>query len=374
MEPQNRLYKILVISDYRDANSSRPEAEIFVALAGLGHNIHILSYPDAEYYNERFRSNGIKVIEAHPTRKASLSYIKYLRRLLQDEQYDFVHVFNSYGLTNAVWAMRGLASKLIAYRGYAGQTHWYDPVMYFKYFHPRVDQIICLSEDTRIHLARNMLGSKSKLTIIYKGHDPEWYQSIVPANRSELGFKEDDILLCCVANARPFKGIPYLIEAMNYVDHLPPVKLLLIGRDYDKEPIHYLISKSLYSKNIYRLGFREDSLSIVKTCDASVLASTHGEALTKAVTEAMCLGIPPIITEIGGNHGLVIDGDSGWVVLPADPNSLARAIEEMAGNKDERKRRGQNAKEHILHHFHTDNTVAEFIKLYHRMMPEGPVR
>ncbi len=367
MESQNRLYKILVISDYRDVNSTRPEAEIFVALARQGHIIHILSYPEADYYNERFRSNGIKVIENHPLRKASLAYIKYLHQLIKDEEYDFVHAFNSYGLTNAVWAMRGLKSKLIAYRGYAGQTHWYDPVMYFKYFHPRVDQIICLSEDTRIHLARNMLGSKNKLTIIYKGHDPEWYQSIVPAKRSELGFNEDDILLCCVANARPFKGIPYLIEAMNYVDHVPPVKLLLIGRDYDKEPIHYLIDKSLYSKNIYRLGFRKESLSIVKACDAFVLASTHGEALTKAVTEAMCLGIPPIITEIGGNHGLVIDGDSGWVVPPADPNSLSRAIKEMADNKDERKRRGQNAKEHILHQFHTNNTVKDFLRLYDRM-------
>ena len=124
-----------------------------------------------------------------------------------DNQFDFVHAFNSKGLTNAVWALSGIQAKLIAYRGYAGQTHWYDPMMYLKYFHPRVDHIICVSKDIE-HILSKHGRRQTKLTTIPKGHDPAWYKDIVPADRTSLGCSDDDILVCFLANVRPFKGLP----------------------------------------------------------------------------------------------------------------------------------------------------------------------
>ena len=368
MEPAFKTFKILVISDYRDVNSSRPEAEIFVQLAQLGHTIHVITYPGAHYYNERFRSFGIEVFVNHPTYKAHLPYIRFLRQFIRQGKYDIVHAFNSYGLTNAIWAMVGLPAKLIAYRGYAGQTYWYDPMMYTKYFHPRVDHIICLSDDIRSILAKHMPWGKDKLTTIHKGHDPIWYQHIPRIDRSSLGFSNDDVLVVCVANVRPFKGIPHLIRATSFLDPSLPVHLILIGNGYDIGTVKALIDQSPNKDKIHCLGFRKDSLSIVAISDASVLASTHGEALTKSVIESMCLGIPPIITDIPGNHGLVIDGKSGWVVPPKDPEALAHAILLMASDKDERNRRGINATEHIRQHFHTSRTVTEFIRLYEKLL------
>ena len=89
--------------------------------------------------------------------------------------------------------------------------------------------------------------------------------------------------------------------------------------------------------------------------------------MTKSVIESMCLGIPPIITNIPGNDGLVIDGISGWVVPPKDPLALAGAIIDMASDKDERLKRGKNATAHINKHFHTRDTVRQFLELYKRL-------
>src|SRR5687767_3920259 len=357
-------HKILVISDYAEVNSSRPEAEIFIQLANLGHEVHILSHPGATFYNERFRQSGIHVIEKHPTRKAYLPYIRFLRQFIREGKYDIVHAFNSYGLTNAIWAMIGLPSKLIAYRGYAGQTYWYDPMMYVKYFHPRVDHIICLSEDIREILGKHMPWGKSKLTTIHKGHDPAWYQYVPKIERTTLGFNEKDILISCVANVRPFKGIPYLIQATYLLPKDTPLHFLLIGNGFGVGTVKSLIDNSPIKDRIHILGYRKDALSIVASSDASVLSSTHGEALTKSVIESMCLGIPPIITDIPGNKGLVIDGISGWVVPPKDPQKLADAMIEMASDKNERLLRGKNATEQIRQHFHTKKTVKQFLELY----------
>ena len=116
------------------------------------------------------------------------------------------------------------------------------------------------------------------------------------------------------------------------------------------------------------LGYRSDAKEVVATCDCLVLASTHGEGLSKSVLESMFLGIAPIITDIQGNAGLLENGQSGWVVPPKDPVALAAAINEMASSKSERKRRGANAKEHMRIHFHIDQTVEQYEKLYQRLL------
>ena len=368
MSALQRVFKILVISDYRSVNSSRPEAEIFIRLAQKEHNITILSYPEATYYNERFRSFGIQVIEKHPFKKISGSFISYLRKLVKDNQYDLVHAFNSKGLVNANRALRGLPAKLIAYRGYAGQTHWYDPMMYLKYFHPRVDQIICLSAAIKKILDLNMPWAKNKTTMIHKGHDPAWYQDVLPSDRQAFGFNKEDILLCFLANVRPFKGLPYLVQATHEIKDNPSLHFLFIGNGYEVPSIQKLMEQSPYRDRMHLLGFRKDSLSILAMSDGLVLSSTHGESLTKSVIEAMSLGVAPIITDIEGNKGVVIDGDSGWVVPAKDPTSLANAIDDFASHPLERKRRGENARRHIAKHFHIENTVEEYLKMYERML------
>ena len=361
-------YKILVISDYRAVGSSRPEAEIFIRLARLGHKICILSHAEAVYYNQRFRSFGIEVIERHPTKKISGEYIKFLRALVLDRQFDFVHAFNSKGLTNAVWALRGTTAKLIAYRGFAGQTHWYDPMMYTKYFHPRVDHIICVSKDIENILKKNMPGGKSKLSTIPKGHDPAWYSEVIPEDRTELGFSKEDILVCFLANVRPFKGLTYVLDAMRFLSGDLPVQLLFIGHGYEKDNIREQINANPWRNKIHVLGYRSNALSILAASDCLIQASTHGEGLSKSVVESMFLGIAPIITDIPGNEGLVEDGQSGWIVPIKDPMAISKALMAMASDKGERERRGANAKKHMHLHYHIEQTVEEYLRLYQRLL------
>ncbi len=361
-------YKILVISDYRSVGSSRPEAEIFIRLSQLGHEVHIISHTEATYYNQRFRSFGIKVMETPPTKKISLSYIRYLRKIITENQYHFVHAFNSKGLTNLVWAMGGIKSRLIAYRGYAGQTHWFDPMMYLKYFHPRVDHIICVSKDIEHILSKNITNAKKKLSTIPKGHDPLWYKDIIPAERSIIGFQPDDILICFLANVRPFKGLTYLLKATHLLPQDKHVHYLFIGHGYDDPMILKQIASSPLKEKIHLLGFRSDAREILASCDCLVQTSTHGEGLSKSVVESMFLGIAPVITNIPGNKGLVKDGISGWIIPPKDAEAIAKAIAVMASDKTERQRRGLNAKEYMQAHFHIDQTVEGFVKLYERLL------
>lgn len=366
-----RIYKILVISAYRTIVHTRAEAELFIRLAAEGHLVHVITVPNAEY-KARMESFGITVFEDHPTKKISFEFIRHLRHRIKQYGYDFVHVFNSKGLTNAVWALIGCPSKLIAYRGYAGQTHWYDPMMYLKYFHPRVDQIMCVSKDIEDILARHMIRGRRKLTTIRKGHDPAWYRDIVPIERSRFNIPENAILVCFLANNRPFKGLRYLIEASYLLSPDLPLAFMFIGEGYDDPDTKEAMESSPFSKSFHKLGFQENPLPFLAASDCLISASTHGEGLSKSIVEAMSLGVAPIITKIGGNDGLVEDGISGWVIPPKNSDAIASALTDMATHEEERKRRGEAARLHIEKHFHIEKSVEALKTLYQKLLGTNP--
>jgi glycosyltransferase involved in cell wall biosynthesis len=154
------------------------------------------------------------------------------------------------------------------------------------------------------------------------------------------------------------------MEAMHLIQKDMPLHFLFIGNGYEENEIQIPIQQSPYKNHIHVLGYRKDAVSILAMSDGLVLTSTHGEALTKSVIEAMSLGIAPIITDILGNKGVVIDGDSGWVVPVKNAEALARAIDEFVLHPEERLRRGQNARKHIVAHFHIEKTVDQFLIMY----------
>ena len=110
------------------------------------------------------------------------------------------------------------------------------------------------------------------------------------------------------------------------------------------------------------------SVTPTKSCDIFALSSLYGEATTKAVIEAMSLGITPVITDIPGNRGLVIDKECGLVVQKKKPKEMADAFLYLYNNKDECKKMGENAKLQIETNFNINETVEGYIELYNSMM------
>ncbi|HHM21025.1 MAG TPA: glycosyltransferase family 1 protein, partial [Bacteroidetes bacterium] len=81
--------KILVISNYRETASVRPEAELFLGLKKSGVEVDIMTYGDAQYV-EKFKSAGIRVIDFHPEKKLDKKEIKRIREELIEARPDIL--------------------------------------------------------------------------------------------------------------------------------------------------------------------------------------------------------------------------------------------------------------------------------------------
>ena len=359
--------RILTISDYRDTQAAKPEAELMVRLKGSGVDVRIITFPDTAY-EKLFNDAGIPLIYNHPNKKYDRQFIRFLKKYSIDNKIDIFYLFNSKAIINGIFAAYGLPVKVVLYRGYTGHIHWYDPTAYLKYLNPRVDKIVCLADSIKELLYEQKFFKKEKAITINKGHHPSWYRHIPALDLGEFEIPPNAFVVACMANARPFKGIKYLLQATYLFQEMPNLHLLLIGRDMNKGELNQLLAQSPFAPQIHLTGWRKDVLSILASCSVFVLPSIGGEATTKSVIEAMSMGVAPIITDIFGNKGLVVHQESGLVVPPQDPQALADALyfyythSELSGNH------GVTAKRHIAKEFHIDRTVHETKALFESLV------
>lgn len=359
-------FKILVISNYRSINSTRPEAEMFIGLARRGVQVDIMTYPDAESNIRRFREAGIRVIPWHPRSKWSFGAIARIRRVLKEGNYDFMHLYNSRAMLNGLPAAIGLPVKVLLYRGYAGNIHATDPIAYLKYLHPRADGVICITEEIKALVDRENWYRQPLAVCIPKGHDPAWYADVNPADLKAYGIPPEAFTVACMANNRAFKDIPTLLRAWVRLEGRPDIHLLLIGRDMD-HPANRLILKGTPAfRQVHFAGYFPDPLPLLKASQVIALSSTKGEAITKSVLEGMSLGLAPVITNIPGNRHLVKDGVSGLLVPPGDPAAFAGAVQQLADDRSLCQRMGQEARRFMQTEMHIDRTIDLTLAWYAR--------
>lgn len=318
------MIKILVISNYSNSLSSRPEAEIFLNLNKNDFSVTVLTDENAEYA-KKFKAAGINVIHYLPEKKISRKEIRFIRQILIKGEYQILHVFSGKAIINSISAIRKLPVKLLLYRGYTGNVKWYDPFAYLKYLHPRVDGIVCNSPSVKDSIDRNNLFFKKNTIVITKGHCPSWYEKIVPADLNQLGIKKEQYVFITTGNSRRMKGFHYLLRA---VELLPSeAKIVVIFAGGDKGFIQKYSKKIRKNKDkVMFIGYRNDLLSIVSACHAFISSSIKGESFNKSVAEAIMLGKPAIITSVSGNKGMVLNYKTGIVVPPCRARVLTEAM------------------------------------------------
>ena len=296
---------------------------MFIGLTKRGHDITIVVKPDCLYV-PRLKKLGIRVLHCYPTKKICLPAIKALRQELSTNAYDIFYANCSITIANAAFAAIGFPAKLVTYRGTVRGAYWHDPSNYLTIFNPRVDGIVCVAEAVRQYLLPKFTNRKTRLVTIHKGHDISWYDK-PPTDLSEFGITETDFPIACVANARPHKGLRYLLEAARKLSHVGNLHILLIGKNINVEPYTSLIAQSNMAGRIHVTGFRHDAPELVAACKMLVLPSLR-EGLSRAILESMGYGVPPIATDSGGPAEIVDDGKNGFIIPVGDAEAIANKI------------------------------------------------
>ena len=213
-------------------------------------------------------------------------------------------------------------------------------------------------------------GNESKIRLIYNGVQASNFISDNSARRKireKLALNPDQNVIITVANLIPYKGHHELIEAAAIVtDKYPDSYFLLIGEDRGiRKDLEMRVKELGIGKNIIFLGQRNDIPNLLAASDISVLPS-HEEGFSNVILESMAAGLPVVATCVGGNPEAIVNGETGWLVPPKDPEELALKIVDLLHDPQKIKKWGQAGRHRVQIHFSDKIMLEEYMKLYQK--------
>ncbi|RXG94516.1 glycosyltransferase [Bradyrhizobium zhanjiangense] len=214
-----------------------------------------------------------------------------------------------------------------------------------------------------------------RLGLIYNGIDFASYQkssTVRQGVRASLKIDRGALVFIMVANLIPYKGHQDLLVAFSMARaHLPTGwRLLMVGRDDGiGTTLREQAANLNINDNVLFLGSRSDVPDLLCGADVSVLSS-HEEGFSNAVLESMAAGLPVIATDVGGNPEANINGETGFIVPPRDPEAMSEAILLLSADEALRGSMGTRAADRAEKNFSLDACVSRYEDLY-RSLLEG---
>ena len=133
---------------------------------------------------------------------------------------------------------------------------------------------------------------------------------------------------------------------------LPAVRLLVAGDGEHREALVARTAALGLSPAVAFLG-RADAgrvQALLAGARALVVPSTY-EGMPLVVLEAMAAGVPVVASRVSGIPEVVVDGETGWLVPPEDPEALAAALTAVLADPAEAARRGAAGRARVAERF-----------------------
>ena len=308
-------------------------------------------------------------VESVPYRtKMSPRFIAQIVALVRAHGITIVHATDTRSLANAVWASYQCDFEIIGYRGTPSKIRRSDPGYRLGILHPRVAKIFCVNEATRKYLAHFVPAEK--LVLNYKGFDVEWTAE-ADASPLPLGTVPTGALVAMhISNSRgrPNKGLKYLIDAFHLLDD-PRAHLVVLG-NHDAD-ISVRAARGPAAARIHLLGEVDNASRFLGSADVYVHQSIL-DGLPRAVKEAMAQGIAPILSNIPSLAEMIVDGESGILAEPADPEALAAALRRLFADRELRLSLGANARRRLRERFSTEAFFETTLAVYRELASSQP--
>jgi glycosyltransferase involved in cell wall biosynthesis len=228
--------------------------------------------------------------------------------------------------------------------------------------------------------------AENRLTTIFYGSDVSVFNNNQPKGtlRKELNISESTKIIGMVAfvyppkkwigQTRGLKGHEDLIDAMQVVlQERNDVTCIIIGGAWGDSDSYYnqVVSygKEKLGNNIYFLGTRTDVPSLYPDFNIAVHPSLS-ENLGGAA-ESLLMGVPTIATNIGGFPDIIKENETGWLVPPCDPESLAKKIISVLDDPENANKVADFGKQEMLRELDINHTAAQVFDFYKYVMSTG---
>jgi D-inositol-3-phosphate glycosyltransferase len=191
--------------------------------------------------------------------------------------------------------------------------------------------IIAPTEKEKKELIRHYGASSRKISVVPCGVNLEQFKILDKAQaRQYLSFNNDKIILF-VGRIDPLKGIDKLIKALSYLQHIPKLRLVVIGggerSQREIKQLQELAFNLKIQDSVTFLGLvkHEQLPYFYNAADACVVPSYY-ESSGLVALESLACGTPVVATDVGNHQSVIQQGETGYVIRDNAPHRLADKI------------------------------------------------
>lgn len=209
----------------------------------------------------------------------------------------------------------------------------------------------------------------SKITVVPNCIKPELFSPMADVDLEDVGLPKkyaDETNILFVHGLTEQKGVPYLLEAFQQLEH-ENVNLVLVGDNQLSAEQTATITNADQITWLKQVPY-EDMPPLYNSCDIFVLPSVtmtnNEEQFGMAVVEAMACELPTIVTNVGGLPFVVDRNRSSTVVSERSSEELREALSSLVVNKDLRESMGAAGREHVLSAYHPES-VSDILREFY---------
>jgi glycosyltransferase involved in cell wall biosynthesis len=243
----------------------------------------------------------------------------------------------------------------------------------------RADAVVCCSGFIREQFLRTAAYPPDRVFVVRNGANvAEFDAANGRAMRASWGYGEDHTLVLYAGAVVPQKGVLYAARALRLLRaRYPSVRLVIAGaaslwsslgardeairiRHYEAEvtrcDLHGIRHLGLLPRNAMAAAF--------KAADIVVVPSVWDDPHPTVVCEAMAAGRPVVASRVGGITETVMDGKTGFLVPPGDPQALSEALARLVEDDELRARMGHNGRERVAADFSWKQAATDLSAIY----------
>jgi len=212
-----------------------------------------------------------------------------------------------------------------------------------------------------------------RLDVVHSGVAPIPPEEAWPRERvrETFGIAPDEIAIVTVGALTDHKGHRWLVQAApQIVQEVPKARIHVLGEGELRCELESQITRLNLRDKLILHGHVESARLKLAGFDLYV-SSSHLEGLGTAILDAMLAGLPVVAARAGGIPEAVIDGSTGRLVPPRDPDALAQAVINTLRNPETARSMTQSARQHVQENF-SARAMAEGTVGFYRKILSSP--
>ena len=288
---------------------------------------------------------------------------------LRRQQVDLVHVHDFYATSLAVPACRLTGVKVIV--GRLDLAHWHGRAR--RAMHAQLtrlaDHVVVNAEAIRTQLLTEEHLPAERVSVIPNGLDLARFDARVAAGpQAPLPHTGGEPVVLHVANMHhPVKRQEDLLYALSLLrSNGARLHAFLVGDGWRRAELEQLCARLGLQGWVHFLGMRADVPALYARASFGVLCSS-AEGMSNAVMEGMAAGRAMVVTRVGGNPDLVVDGQRGLLVPPCEPAQLAAALRRLLVDPRLAEQLGAEARRFVERALTLEQLVARHDRLYQQV-------